>query len=129
MRWSPGTWVQWMFATWFHDGRRKTPPNTGYVFNPTYMLERAGWFEAEQASYQATRIVYNEIAKAILVRYRKMQEELASTGARSEDAVRYVVEKHWPNGLYEKALRRANDRTRSDQATIAAKLLRGDWLW
>lgn len=128
-RWAPGTWVQWMFATWFTDGRRKTPPNTGYVFNPTYMMERSGWFEAEQASYQATRLVYNDIAKAILARYRKMQEELVSTGARSEEAVRSVVEKHWPNGLYEKALMRANTRTRSDQATVAQKLLSGDWLW
>lgn len=126
-RWQPGAWVLWASGIW-HE-RTKKPPPLKFIFNTTFMVEQANWFEHELGHFCASRVVYNDAAKAILYRYQSMREELMQSGAETPDAVKSVVEKFFPNDSYESSIAAANARTREDQAIINMRIQRGDFLW
>ena len=74
------------------------------------------------------RVVYSKPAQALIYQYQQMRFALARSGAQTRQEVAVVVEKFVPDGLYDKLVDKAKDRSLDDQQRISAAAARGEWL-
>ncbi len=73
--------------------------------------------------------MYPQAAQDLIKRYGFMRRDLARTGAQARQEVLVVVDKWFPDGLYDRLAEQARARAAEDQVLINRRVARGDWLW
>lgn len=124
----PAAWAAFSLDVWRKYGEGKgseKPPALQWVFAAKRIEERRGWYKAESSSYTGGRVLFGKSAKELFERYQQMRVGLLCT----ELPVAQVVAQHFPDGLYDRLLRRAREEAQAERTRLKAALAQGEWLW
>lgn len=126
---APAAWAAFSVEVWRRYEGAKKPPPINWMFAPNRIEERREWFEAEEGAYDGGRLIHGEAAQDMMRRYAQMQGALTWSQARTEEEVRKVVERFFPNGLYDRLLAKAHEQAQDDQRRMTEAVARGEWVW
>lgn len=125
----PASWAAWSIGCWADNEIGKGKPPIRWVYSEKRLEEHLGWFFRELGGYDVRRAVYSRPAQVLMWRHRQMMVALARSGARTEEQVRVVVDKYFPDGLYDVLSQKAKRAAIDDQIRINQAVARGDWVW
>ena len=124
---APAAWACFSIDGFRHVNDRGKPP-IQWVYKHERLEEYQGWFRREAPHYSSKRVVYPKPAQDLIKRYGLMRVDLARTGAQTRQEVQVVVDKWFPDGLYDRLAEEARARAAEDQVLINRRVARGDWL-
>lgn len=126
---APASWVMFSLEVWskygFGTSKQKRPP-LPWVFGCARIEQHCDWFFDSSATSFQKRLVFPPAAQDLLKRYGQMMFELRQKKGESRRA---VVERYFPDGLYDKLLRRSQWQADELSETLTAKVARGEWVW
>lgn len=125
---APAAWAAFSVEVWKRHESSKKPPPINWMFAPNRIEERREWFEEEEGAYNGGRVVYGEAAQDLMRRYVQMLGTL-TWAKKTEVEVKKVVERFFPDGLYDRLLAVAREQARDDQRLLDEAVVRGEWVW
>jgi hypothetical protein len=127
LEFSPAAWCAFSCDVWKKHaderGRKVKHPPVQWVFNASRIVERRGWFRAEEDNYAGGRIIYGPKHKALLGRYALMRAELL----RRQEPVATIVARYFPN--WERTITDVRAEVAELQQDLRARAERGEFLW
>ena len=129
----PAAWATFSIDFW-NDSRPKGQPKPklppiSWIFNPARVESQCEWFRDVAPDYLGGRVISNDAAKELSKRYFQMQRSLMHAQVIEHETVQEIVNRYFPNGLYDKLLGAAKERAQDDQLRMNKMLERGEWLW
>jgi hypothetical protein len=133
MGFAPMAWVKWSFDVWNAGqesrGKKAAAPPVSWVFNPTRMHERRGWFEKDAAIYDFKWIQQVPESTALCRRWNDMRTDLLCLKDPDEQSVRALVREHFPEG-WDLAYCRAMDANNAHAQKLREAAIAGRvYLW
>ena len=124
---APAAWCAFSVDCWRKYDMGKKPPSIAWVYQLGRIENQNGWYQGEEPYYMSRRVVYSKPAQVLIYQYQQMRFALARSGAQTRQEVAVVVEKFFPDGLYDRLVDKAKDRSLDDQQRISAAAARGEW--
>jgi hypothetical protein len=121
---APAAWAVFSVDVWLRYETSKKPPPPKWMFLPSRIEERHGWFEGDCGNALGGRVVFGEKAQVLVKRYTAAREQVMLTG----DVARAVA-RWFPGDSYSQMVSEVQKEALEVQAHINWRVERGDWLW
>jgi hypothetical protein len=125
---APGAWCIFSCRVWrtTRPGQAGKVPPVPWVFSGNRLTKRAGWFWSYQGNDFGGRAVMGPKLKDLAHRYARMQHALDGLRTDEPQVVREVVERFFPDGLYDQLVVEARDEAAQTTASIKRRVAEGD---
>ena len=128
---TPAAWVEWSWLLWNADEKRRgTVPSLGYVFSAKRLASNklVHWFRQE-GPVLGGELLDGPARKDMRARHEAMRTELRSLVAPRDEEVKAIVDKHFPDGLYDVLAEQERQHAVETEADLRRKTRSGGWPW
>ena len=129
---APISWACWSIEMWgagTDEKRTSKPPPVTWVWSPTRIVDRRGWYGRECGAFEGGRVFQGGAQREYRTRYKTLLARLLRLRAdASEDQIRAVVEPLFPDG-WEEWIEEARAENAQMQAALDREVGRGRWYW
>lgn len=124
---APSAWAAWSVDIWKQYTTDKKPPPVAWVFGSKRLIERRGWFEAEEGSYCGGTAQLGPKRDALMKRYMMMR--YAIQNARAWNNPGPIVARFFPDDLFARMVEdaKAESATKTHELRTAADC--GAFFW
>jgi hypothetical protein len=129
---APGAWCAWSVDVWRRYIEPVRTPSVVWLCSKARVEAHGGdWFLSDLPLYVGGQAQFGQRHRLLINRWRAMRLEVLQVVERtgSLDRARRVVQRHFPEGVYEMLVERARDEARRAQELLMDQVAKGHSLW
>lgn len=140
---SPYVWVMWELnriedykAKLKAEGKKVAPSRSKNPWPPIYIIfamktlqKRSGWCRAESREFTGGPLTFSQEHRELISRWQLMRADLIRTQPESQSCIDEVVNKWFPNNLYEKLKSEAIHKAKQQTEKWEQDVRSGKFIW